>query len=79
MEGYKGLAALPRLEVYRPAGPNAPPPLAASDPGIVALACPAAAPAVPPGTRRLELDDTPGIADFILAYPDPRSAGHAPT
>lgn len=67
VEGYKGLATLPRIEVYRRAATPACAPLALDDPGIVALACPpdtvlAAGLQAP----RLDLEDTGAIADFIL-------------
>jgi molybdopterin-guanine dinucleotide biosynthesis protein MobB len=71
VEGYKSFGALPRLEVYRAdaAATPAAVPLAAADPGIAALACPAhAGPAEwPAGLRRLDLDDTAAIADWLLA------------
>jgi molybdopterin-guanine dinucleotide biosynthesis protein MobB len=71
VEGYKTFAAHPRLEVYRDAAAPAaaPAPLAAADPGIAALACPAHdGPAHwPPGVHRLDLDDTAAIADWLLA------------
>jgi molybdopterin-guanine dinucleotide biosynthesis protein MobB len=74
VEGYKDFAGHPRIEVYRgggtPQGGAAPPePLAAADPGIAALACPAGfgPPRWPPGVTRLDLDDTAAIADYLLA------------
>lgn len=68
IEGYKGLATHTRVEVFRPgvAGSSAAP-LAADDPGILAIACPgAAAGHRTGGAICLELDDTASIADFIL-------------
>jgi molybdopterin-guanine dinucleotide biosynthesis protein MobB len=67
VEGYKGFAGHPRVEVYRPASDI--PPLAAQDPGIGAIACPpGAAPSPwPAQARRLALDDTAAIADYILS------------
>jgi molybdopterin-guanine dinucleotide biosynthesis protein MobB len=71
VEGYKSASTLPRLEVFRAdaAATPAAVPLAAADPGIAALACPAhAGPAQwPPGLLRLDLDDTAAIADWLLA------------
>lgn len=67
IEGYKGLATHPRLEVYRPAATPAAGPLAADDPGILAVASPGAA--TGRGPQRaicLDLDDTAAIADFIV-------------
>lgn len=67
VEGYKGLTALPKIEVYRPAATPAVEPLAAGDPGIVALACPPEA-VLAAGIRasRLDLDDAEAIVDFII-------------
>lgn len=69
VEGYKTSNSYPRIEVHRAGGAGAPEPLAASDPGIAALACPAgAAPARwPAGVERLDLDDTAAICDWLLA------------
>jgi len=69
VEGYKGLASHPRLEVFRASVAGDVAPLAADDPGILAVACPRdAVPAHWPGTvARLDLDDTAGIADFLIA------------
>jgi molybdopterin-guanine dinucleotide biosynthesis protein B len=79
VEGYKQLESLARLEVYRPAGtapepageaPPPAPPLAFSDSGIAAIACPRDTPAAGWPTRlaRLDLDDTAAIAAFVLAH-----------
>ncbi len=70
VEGYKGLADHPRIEVFRPSGDAAERPLAADDPLILALACPRhAAPVEWRGSvTRLDLDDTIGIADFLAAH-----------
>jgi molybdopterin-guanine dinucleotide biosynthesis protein B len=67
IEGYKDLQQLRRIEVCRE--PGAQGPLALHDARIAAIACPVHCllpqhSAWPP---RLELDDTAGIADFILA------------
>jgi molybdopterin-guanine dinucleotide biosynthesis adapter protein len=70
VEGYKDLTTHPRIEVFRPAATPSTGPLAADDPGILAVASPAAAAAARRGTGAaisLDLDDTAGIADFILA------------
>jgi len=74
VEGYKGFTRHPRLEVYRPQATDAPTPLAAADPGILAVACPPGPrpPGCAPGTTWLDLDATPAIADFLLALPDRR-------
>lgn len=76
VEGYKGLTSHPRLEVHRPRDTQAPAPLAAADPGIVAVASPPGArPAgCGPGTAWLDLDATSAIADFLLALPGRRDA-----
>lgn len=73
VEGYKGLTTHPRLEVYRPPAVDPPPPLAAADPGIAAIASP---PGVHrntglPGTTWLDLDATADIARYLLALPVP--------
>jgi molybdopterin-guanine dinucleotide biosynthesis protein MobB len=63
VEGYKQLEWLRRVEVFRGAGR----PLAASDPGIAALAAPAE---VDPGDydgKTLPLDDADAVLDFILS------------
>jgi molybdopterin-guanine dinucleotide biosynthesis protein B len=63
VEGFKQLEALRRVEVFRGAGM----PLALADPGIAAVAAPAAL-AIPDYTGcRLALEDTAGIANFILS------------
>ena len=69
VEGYKGFAGHPRLEVYRATGATPAAPLAASDPGIGAIAWSGSPPAGgwPAGTTRLDLDDTGAIADYLLA------------
>ena len=73
VEGYKREALLPRIEVWRPAEPGAPEPglLALSDGGVVAVAAPldAQLPTLPNRCRRLDLDDTQAIAEFILTLP----------
>jgi molybdopterin-guanine dinucleotide biosynthesis protein MobB len=67
VEGYKGLATHPRIEVFRPAAGASTEPLAAGDPGIRAVASPGAiAGGGPGGAICLDLDDTVAIADFIL-------------
>jgi molybdopterin-guanine dinucleotide biosynthesis protein MobB len=67
IEGYKGLTTLPRIEVYRPGATAAAAPLAAGDPGILAIASPGAAAGRGPGQGIcLDLDDTGAIAEFIL-------------
>ena len=62
VEGFKQLEALPRVEVFRGMGEL----LALSDPGIAAVASPAALEL--PGYRgiRLPLDDTSAVLDFLL-------------
>jgi molybdopterin-guanine dinucleotide biosynthesis protein B len=69
VEGYKGLAGHPRIEVHRPTS-AALEPLAAADPGIGAVACPAdlALARFPAQAVRLALDDTAAITEFILAH-----------
>lgn len=69
VEGYKDFAGHARLEVYRPAASGAAGPLAATDPGIAAVACPAGAGPRPwpAGVAALDLDDTAAIADWLLA------------
>lgn len=70
VEGYKDFAAHPRIEVYRAGAAGAAGPLAASDPGIAALACPAGTGPQPwpAGIAVLDLDDTAAIADWLLAH-----------
>lgn len=69
VEGYKGLTTHPRIEVFRPAVDSSAEPLAAGDPGILAVASPGAASGREPGRAIcLDLDDTTAIADFILAH-----------
>jgi molybdopterin-guanine dinucleotide biosynthesis protein MobB len=63
VEGYKQLESLRRVEVFR--GPGVP--LAASDPGIAALASPAGLPIAGFSGPRLPLDDTEAILKFILS------------
>lgn len=67
VEGYKGLASHPRVEVFRPSNAAGAAPLAEHDPGILALACPRSeAPVCWPGqVSRLDLDDTVGVADYL--------------
>ncbi len=67
VEGYKGFAGHARLEVHRPAVTGATEPLAAADPSILAVACPAEAAGARwvTAAQRLDLDDTVAIADFI--------------
>jgi molybdopterin-guanine dinucleotide biosynthesis protein B len=63
VEGFKQLAGLRRVEVFRGAGD----PLARTDSGISAVAAPAGV-AVPGFSGRiLPLDDIPAICDFILS------------
>jgi molybdopterin-guanine dinucleotide biosynthesis protein MobB len=63
VEGYKQVAGLPRLEVYR----GGEPPLALQDPTLLGVACPVTQ--ALPGLRvpRLDLADTAGIAAVVLA------------
>jgi molybdopterin-guanine dinucleotide biosynthesis protein MobB len=70
VEGYKARGSHPRIEVFRRKADSGLGPLAADDPGILAIACPpdAAPPDWPSTAARLELDDTTAIADFILAH-----------
>lgn len=70
IEGYKGFAGHPRIEVHRPAVTGAAEPLAAMDPSILAVACPteAATARWTSAARHLDLDDTAAIADFIAAH-----------
>ncbi len=62
VEGYKR-AAIPKLEVYRPALGKGP--LYPDDPNIVAVASDASVATTLP---RLDLNDPDAIAEFILAY-----------
>ena len=66
VEGYKGLATHPRIEVFRPAVAAAARPLAADDPGILAVASPGAAARGAGQAICLDVDDTGSIADYIL-------------
>jgi len=63
VEGFKQLASLRRVEVFR--GPGAP--LALEDPGIAALALPRGLEV--PGFQglKLPLDDTDAVLEFILS------------
>lgn len=63
VEGFKQLAGLRRVEVFRGAGA----PLAQDDPGIAAVAAPAAIALPPCEAVRLPLDDTAAVLDFILS------------
>lgn len=62
VEGYKH-AAIPKLEVHRPALGKAP--LYPGDPDIIAVACDAPVATTLP---RLDLNDPDAIAEFILAH-----------
>jgi molybdopterin-guanine dinucleotide biosynthesis protein B len=62
VEGFKQLESLRRVEVFRGTGS----PLALGDPGIAAVAAPAGVPLVGFTGRRLPLDDTAAILEFIL-------------
>lgn len=64
VEGYKHLTELPRLEVYR--GLTGALPLAARDPGIAAVACPAELDLALPGIPRVPLNDTAAVAALVL-------------
>ncbi|MBB2205569.1 molybdopterin-guanine dinucleotide biosynthesis protein B [Gluconacetobacter takamatsuzukensis] len=68
VEGFR--AALPvAIEVYRPAlGKD---PLWPATPHITAVATDAPALPLPPGTARLDLNDTDAIARFVLAHARP--------
>jgi molybdopterin-guanine dinucleotide biosynthesis protein B len=63
VEGFKQLEGLRRLEVFRGAGQ----PLAATDPGIAAVAAPGGVPLPGYAGTRLPLDDIPAIVEFLLA------------
>jgi molybdopterin-guanine dinucleotide biosynthesis adapter protein len=63
VEGFRGVEALARIEVFR--GHTGEPPLAASDATLRALACPRGAQIPPLACPRLDLDDTQRIARFI--------------
>jgi len=63
IEGFKQLEGLRRVEVFRGAGA----PLAQDDPGIAAVAAPAAVSLPPCRAARLPLDDTAAVLDFILS------------
>jgi molybdopterin-guanine dinucleotide biosynthesis protein B len=62
VEGFKQLEWLKRVEVFR--GPGEP--LAASDPGIAAVATPAGVPVGGYRGIRLPLDDTAAVTEFVL-------------
>ena len=67
VEGYKQQRDVPRVEVFR--GGEGRALLAGQDPGILAVACPVGLVlATPARAQRLDLDDTAGIADFLLAH-----------
>jgi molybdopterin-guanine dinucleotide biosynthesis protein B len=63
VEGFKQLDGLRRVEVFRGAGQ----PLAVSDPGIEAVAAPAALAIDGYAGRRLALEDLPQIVDYLLS------------
>jgi molybdopterin-guanine dinucleotide biosynthesis protein B len=63
IEGFKQLEALRRVEVFRGTGE----PLAATDPGIAAVALPDAVAVANLRATRLPLDDPERILDFILS------------
>ena len=63
VEGYKQLEWLRRVEVFRGEGMA----LAASDPGIAAVAAPAGMPVPGFGGAKLPLDDGAAVLDFILS------------
>ena len=63
VEGFKQLESLRRVEVFR--GPGTP--LATADPGIAAVAAPAEVAIEGFTGRRLPLEDTIAIVEFILS------------
>jgi molybdopterin-guanine dinucleotide biosynthesis protein MobB len=63
VEGFKQLEWLRRVEVFRGHGTA----LAASDPGIAAVAVPTGIPVTGFDGLKLPLDDIPAIAEFILS------------
>jgi molybdopterin-guanine dinucleotide biosynthesis protein B len=63
VEGFKQLESLRRVEVFR--GPGSP--LAMSDSGIEAVAAPTDTAIAEFGGRRLPLEDTNAIVEFILS------------
>jgi molybdopterin-guanine dinucleotide biosynthesis adapter protein len=63
VEGFKQLAGLRRVEVFRGAGT----PLALQDPGIAAVAAPPDVALAGYSGRRLPLDDIPAIVEFLLS------------
>ena len=69
VEGFKRHAHT-KLEVHRPA--NGKPLLCVDDPHIIAVACDVPLPQV--SLPVLDLNDVPGIADFILAATGLREA-----
>ncbi len=64
VEGFKSMANLPRIEVYRPAATRDAP-LASDDASIAAIATPRGGTLPALVCPRLDLDDTGAIADFI--------------
>ncbi len=69
VEGYKHDRSVARVEVFR-SGEAGEPPLAELDDTILAVACPAAMGRLSARLeeRRLDLDDTGAIADFLLSH-----------
>ena len=63
IEGFRQLEGLRRVEVFR--GTDAP--LACQDSGIAAVAAPEALALEDYGGKRLPLDDTEAVLDFILS------------
>lgn len=63
VEGFKKLEGLRRVEVFRGEGA----PLALDDPGIAAVAVPGGVPPTGYGGVTLDLDDIPGVLEFILS------------
>jgi molybdopterin-guanine dinucleotide biosynthesis protein B len=63
VEGFKQLASLRRVEVFRGAGD----PLARTDPGISAVAVPAGVTVPGYRGRILPLDDIPAVCEFIIS------------
>lgn len=63
VEGFKQLAGLRRVEVFRGAGA----PLALDDPGIAAVAAPVGIALPACQAVRLPLDDAAAVLDFILS------------
>ncbi|HMK67884.1 MAG TPA: molybdopterin-guanine dinucleotide biosynthesis protein B [Stellaceae bacterium] len=68
VEGFKR-QALPKLEVHRPSVGK--PLICREDPTVLAVATDEPLPNLP--VPRLELDDVPGIAEFVLAHAAVRS------